>query len=50
VIRAEAAEHWSNVSFRESNGAPPNSKVLVPIARIIGVTVEELLGESKPKR
>jgi len=36
--------------FWERTGALPNSKVLVPMARILGVTVEELLGESKPKR
>ena len=39
----------SNVNFWENNGKLPRSDVLVPMARALGVTVEELLGEPKPR-
>ena len=37
------------VLYWESKGSPPRSNVLVPMAKILGVTVEELLGEPKPR-
>ena len=37
------------VLYWESTGSPPRSNVLVHMARILGVTVEELLGEPKPR-
>lgn len=40
----------SNVSYWERTGKLPRSEVLIPIAKALGVTVEELLGEAKPKR
>jgi transcriptional regulator with XRE-family HTH domain len=40
----------SNVSFWERTGKTPKSEVLVPMAAALGVTVEELLGEKKPRR
>jgi len=43
-------EHPSNVSFWERTGKTPKSEVLVPMAAALGVTVEELLGERKPRR
>jgi len=40
----------SNILFWENSGTLPRSGVLVPMAKALGVTVEELLGESKPRR
>ena len=42
--------HPSNVSFWERTGKTPKSEVLVPMASALGVTVEELLGEKKPRK
>lgn len=43
-------ERQSNVSFWERTGLLPRSDKLAPIAQALGVTVEELLGQDKPKR
>ena len=43
-------ERQSNVSFWERTGALPRSDKLAAIAKALGVTVEELLGEDKPRR
>jgi transcriptional regulator with XRE-family HTH domain len=43
-------ERQSNVSFWERTGLLPRSDKLTPIAKALGVTVEELLGQDKPKR
>jgi hypothetical protein len=43
-------ERQSNVSFWERTGLLPRSDKLAPIAKALGVTVEELLGQDKPKR
>ena len=40
----------SNVSYWERTGKLPRSEVLLPIAKALGVSVEELLGEQKPKK
>jgi transcriptional regulator with XRE-family HTH domain len=40
----------SNVSFWERTGRLPRVDLVIPIAQALGVTVEELLGEPKPKR
>jgi transcriptional regulator with XRE-family HTH domain len=37
----------SNVSFWERSGCLPRSELLLPIAKALGVSVEELLGEAK---
>jgi transcriptional regulator with XRE-family HTH domain len=45
--------HHSNVSFWERSGVPPRSDLLPQMARLLGVTVDELLGEpkvSKPRK
>lgn len=36
--------HYSNISFWESTGLIPRSSVLTPMAKILGVSVEQLLG------
>jgi transcriptional regulator with XRE-family HTH domain len=40
----------SNVSYWERTGKLPRSEVLLPIAKALGVSVEELLGEQKPRK
>jgi len=49
-LARQIGEHPSNVSYWETSGHPPRSDVLLPMARALGVTVEELLGETKPRR
>ena len=43
-------EQHTNVSFWERTGTLPRSSALVPLAQALGVTVEELLGQDKPRR
>ena len=43
-------EDHSNVRYWETTGKLPRSNVLMPMAKALGVTVEELLGQPKPKR
>jgi len=38
--------HYSNVSFWERSGTLPRSEVLAPMSKILGVSVEALLGEN----
>jgi transcriptional regulator with XRE-family HTH domain len=40
----------SIISFWEKTGKIPRSEVLLPIAKALGVTVEDLLGETENKR
>ena len=49
-LARQIGERQSNVSFWELTGTLPRSDKLAPIALALGVTVEELLGEAKPKR
>jgi transcriptional regulator with XRE-family HTH domain len=49
-LARQIGEQSSNVSFWERTGTLPRSDVLVPIAKALGVSVEELLGEAKPSR
>jgi len=48
-LAAQIGEIHSNVNFWENSGNLPRSDVLLPMARALGVTVEELLGEAKLK-
>jgi transcriptional regulator with XRE-family HTH domain len=43
-------EQPSNVNYWETSGNLPRSDVLISIAKALGVTVEELLGQPRPKR
>ena len=43
-------EQHSNVNFWETTDTLPRSNVLLPMAKALGVTVEELLGEPKPRK
>jgi len=42
-------EQHTNVLYWEHSGAPPRSDVLRPIAQALGVTVEQLLGDSSER-
>ena len=48
-LARQIGERQSNVSFWERSGILPRSDKLAPIARALGVSVEELLGAAKPK-
>ncbi len=43
-------EQHSNLVYWETSGNLPRSNVLLPLARALGVSVEELLGQPKPRR
>lgn len=43
-------EQQSNVRYWEVSGNLPRSNVVAPMAKALGVSLEELLGESVPKR
>lgn len=49
-LARQIGEQSSNVRYWETSGNLPRSNVLIPMAKALGVTVEELLGEAKPKR
>jgi len=40
----------TNVSFWERMGKTPRSDVLIPMAKALGVSVDELLGQREPRR
>ena len=40
----------SNLRYWEQTGNLPRSNVLIPMAKALGVSVEELLGQPKPRR
>lgn len=43
-------ERQSNIQYWETTGKIPRSDVLTPMAKALGVSVEELLGEPRPRR
>jgi transcriptional regulator with XRE-family HTH domain len=49
-LAKQLAVHHSNISYWENSGQMPRSEVLVPMAKILGVGVEQLLGESPKAR
>ncbi len=49
-LARQIGEEHSNVRYWETSGNLPRSNVLVPMAKALGVTVEELLGQDKPRR
>ena len=42
--------HHSNIGFWESGAVPPRSEVLVPMAQILGASLEQLLGEEDKRK
>jgi len=49
-LARQIGEQQSNVRYWETSGNLPRSNVLIPMAKALGVTVEELLGEAKVRR
>ena len=49
-LAKQVGQSHTNLSYWERSGQIPRSDVLAPMARALGVTVEELLGEAPPKR
>jgi transcriptional regulator with XRE-family HTH domain len=49
-LARQIGESHTNVSYWERSGQIPRSDVLAAMAKALGVTVEELLGEEKPRR
>jgi len=49
-LARQIGEDHSNVGFWERTGKLPRSDVLLPMAKALGVSVEELLGAPKPRR
>jgi len=49
-LARQIGQDQSNVRFWETTGKIPRSDVLIPIAKVLGVTVEEILGQPKPRR
>jgi transcriptional regulator with XRE-family HTH domain len=53
LSQRELARHigqdQSNVRYWEQSGNLPRSDVLLPMAKALGVSVHELLGEARPK-
>lgn len=49
-LARQIGESHTNVSYWERSGQIPRSDVLLPLAKALGVTVEELLGQEKRRR
>ena len=49
-LARQIGQDQSNVRYWEQSGNLPRSDVLIPMTQALGVTVEELLGEARPKR
>jgi transcriptional regulator with XRE-family HTH domain len=49
-LARQIEEQHTNVLYWETSGNLPRSNVLVPMAKALGVTVEELLGQPRPKK
>jgi transcriptional regulator with XRE-family HTH domain len=49
-LAREIKQDQSNIHFWETTGKIPRSDVLAPMAKALGVTVEELLGHPRPKK
>jgi transcriptional regulator with XRE-family HTH domain len=49
-LARQIGQDHSNIRYWERTGNLPRSNLLIPMAAALGVTVEQLLGEDKPKR
>jgi transcriptional regulator with XRE-family HTH domain len=49
-LARQIGEQPTNLSYWERSGQLPRSDVLAPLAKALGVSVEELLGEPKQRR
>ena len=48
-LARRVGQRQSNIRYWEATGKPPRSDLLIPIAQELGVSVEELLGQPKPR-
>ena len=49
-LARQVGQQPTNVSYWERTGKIPRSEVLMDMARVLGVSVEELLGETPPRK
>lgn len=49
-LARQIGQQPTNVSFWERTGKTPRSEVLMDMAKVLGVTVEELLGENPSRK
>jgi transcriptional regulator with XRE-family HTH domain len=49
-LARQIEERQSNVQYWETTGKLPRSDILLAMAKALGISVEELLGEQKPRR
>ena len=49
-VARQIGESHTNLSYWERSGQIPRSDVLRQLAKALGVSLEELLGQSRPKR
>ena len=49
-LARQIEDRQSNVQYWEASGKLPRSDLLAPIAKALGVTVEDLLGEPAPRQ
>jgi transcriptional regulator with XRE-family HTH domain len=49
-LARQIGQQPSNVSFWETTGKTPRSEVLVDMAKVLGVSVEQLLGETPARK
>jgi len=49
-LARQIEESPTNVSYWERSGQIPRSDVVAGIARVLGVSIEEILGEAQPRR
>jgi transcriptional regulator with XRE-family HTH domain len=49
-LATQIGERQSNIQYWETTGKIPRSDVLAAMAKALGVTVEELLGQPRPKK
>lgn len=49
-LARQIGQQPTNISFWERTGKTPRSEVLVDMARVLGVSVEELLGEAPARK
>ena len=49
-LARQIGEQPTNISYWERTGHPPRADLLLPMARALGVTVEDILGEPKARR
>ena len=49
-LARQIGQQATNVSYWERTGKPPRSEVLMDMARVLGVSVEEVLGLKAPRK